>query len=167
MPGWHQDHNSAQREFQSRRLAKLETQRRKLMDAYCAGAIDVAMLREEQHRIGREIREVEDLLRSADDTLAGWTEVIEEAMSFATNCGRAYRVAKEPVRKQFNVGVFHRLLVRDGRIAEVEYQEPFGPSAARRSSNNDGWSGRRDSNPRPSAWEADALPTELLPRGAS
>src|SRR5690606_30176549 len=26
-----------------------------------------------------------------------------------------------------------------------------------------GWSGRRDSNPRHSAWEADALPTELLP----
>ena len=25
-------------------------------------------------------------------------------------------------------------------------------------------SGRRDSNPRPSAWKADALPTELLPR---
>ena len=24
-------------------------------------------------------------------------------------------------------------------------------------------SGRRDSNPRPSAWKADALPTELLP----
>ena len=27
-------------------------------------------------------------------------------------------------------------------------------------------SGKRDSNPRPSAWEADALPTELLPRMA-
>jgi hypothetical protein len=26
-------------------------------------------------------------------------------------------------------------------------------------------SGRRDSNPRPSTWEADALPTELLPHG--
>ena len=25
------------------------------------------------------------------------------------------------------------------------------------------WSGRRDSNPRPSAWKADALPTELRP----
>ena len=25
-------------------------------------------------------------------------------------------------------------------------------------------SGKRDSNSRPSAWEADALPTELLPR---
>jgi hypothetical protein len=28
-------------------------------------------------------------------------------------------------------------------------------------------SGRRGSNPRPSAWEADALPTELLPHGAT
>ncbi len=27
------------------------------------------------------------------------------------------------------------------------------------------WSGRRGSNPRPSAWEADALPAELLPLG--
>ncbi len=27
------------------------------------------------------------------------------------------------------------------------------------------WSGRRDSNPRHSAWEADTLPTELLPPG--
>ena len=25
------------------------------------------------------------------------------------------------------------------------------------------WSGKRDSNPRLSAWEADTLPTELLP----
>ena len=30
-----------------------------------------------------------------------------------------------------------------------------------------GWSGRRDSNPRHSAWEADTLPAELLPLGRS
>ena len=29
---------------------------------------------------------------------------------------------------------------------------------------NKTWSGKRDSNPRHSAWEADALPTELLPQ---
>jgi hypothetical protein len=28
------------------------------------------------------------------------------------------------------------------------------------------WSGKRGSNPRHSAWKADALPTELLPPGA-
>ena len=30
--------------------------------------------------------------------------------------------------------------------------------------NRYGWSGRRDSNPRPLAWKANALPTELLPQ---
>ena len=30
-----------------------------------------------------------------------------------------------------------------------------------------GWSGRRDSNPRPLAWKANALPTELLPQKSS
>ena len=30
-----------------------------------------------------------------------------------------------------------------------------------------GWSGRRDSNSRHSAWKADALPTELLPLARS
>ncbi len=34
----------------------------------------------------------------------------------------------------------------------------------KRSFEKDLVSGKRDSNPRPSAWEADALPTELLPR---
>src|SRR6476646_1453354 len=29
------------------------------------------------------------------------------------------------------------------------------------------WSGRRDSNPRPSPWQGDALPTELLPLGTA
>src|SRR5215471_16546679 len=34
------------------------------------------------------------------------------------------------------------------------------------SSNRLGWSGQRGSNPRHPAWEADALPAELCPRGA-
>jgi hypothetical protein len=29
------------------------------------------------------------------------------------------------------------------------------------------WSGKRDSNSRPSAWEADALPTELFPQAGA
>src|SRR6476620_10342555 len=38
------------------------------------------------------------------------------------------------------------------------------PTARRRGSGPKGnWSGRRDSNPRPSPWQGDALPTEPLP----
>jgi hypothetical protein len=37
---------------------------------------------------------------------------------------------------------------------------------ARDERNQESWSGRRDSNPRHSAWEADTLPAELLPLGS-
>ena len=46
---------------------------------------------------------------------------------------------------------------------ENQSRHPLGVS--RRAWNVDEWSGRRDSNPRHSAWEADTLPTELLPLG--
>ncbi len=39
------------------------------------------------------------------------------------------------------------------------------PSSGCFATSSRSWSGRRVSNPRPSAWEADALPTELLPLG--
>jgi hypothetical protein len=49
-----------------------------------------------------------------------------------------------------------------GSLVPVPYSRVYAPRAGRKTS------GRRGSNPRPSAWEADALPTELLPRsGAS
>ncbi len=44
--------------------------------------------------------------------------------------------------------------------------EPMTPSLPRKCSTTElhrHQSGKRDSNPRPSAWKADALPTELLP----
>src|SRR5207247_11194677 len=39
------------------------------------------------------------------------------------------------------------------------------PTTRRRGSRAKEWSGRRDSNPRPSPWQGDALPTEPLPLG--
>jgi hypothetical protein len=54
-----QDRNASEREFLTRKVAKVETERRKLLEAYCAGAIDVALLRSEQQRIAGDIREVD------------------------------------------------------------------------------------------------------------
>src|SRR5690242_4426444 len=45
--------------------------------------------------------------------------------------------------------------------------ETTAPWIGRAADRLDTRSGRRGSNPRPSAWEADALPTELLPRVAA
>ena len=53
---------------------------------------------------------------------------------------------------------------RSGRRRSGE-KGPFGPESTPDSPSG-GWSGKRDSNPRPSAWKADALAAELFPRCA-
>ena len=120
-----QDHNARERQVVTRRMAKLEGERRKLLDAYYAGAIDVAMLRSEQERIGGELRTTEQRLASVDATLQQWREVLETAMRFAADCGQAYRRASHKTRRLFNAAVFDRLEVRDRKLAGVAYQPPF------------------------------------------
>jgi hypothetical protein len=118
--------NVAERDFQSKRMEKLNAQRHKLLDAYYAGAVDVVMLREEQNRLRREIADVESRLRDVDATLAQWQDILDIAGRFARSCSAAYRVANERTRTLYNRAVFDTLIVRDGRIAEPRYAEPFG-----------------------------------------
>jgi hypothetical protein len=54
---------TAEREFLTGKLAKAETERRKLLDAYYGGAIDVAVLKTEQARIGRTSERRKSALR--------------------------------------------------------------------------------------------------------
>ncbi len=120
-----QSRNAAEREFLTRKLAKLEGERRKLLDAYYAGAIDVTMLKAEQDRLGREVRAAEERLTAVDAGLQEWQEVLGTAMRFAANCADAYAKASDRTRRLFNKAVFKKVLVRDGRVAGAEFQEPF------------------------------------------
>src|SRR5690606_19424521 len=57
------------------------------------------------------------------------------------------------------------LLIQSQACCQLHQGAPvLEPTAGRGPASCAGRSGRRGSNPRPSAWEADALPTELLPQ---
>ena len=114
-----------QRELLTRRVAKAETARRKLLDAYYGGAIDVPTLKAEQARIGADLTTAKDRLGDLDANLTEWQEILELAATVATRCGDAYRMASERTRRQFNAAVFTRLDVKDGRICHEEYRPPF------------------------------------------
>lgn len=72
-----------------RRLTKIEGQRRKLLEAYYAGAVDVPTLREEQERLRRDAADVEERLRDVDATLAQWQDILGMAFRFSTVCANA------------------------------------------------------------------------------
>lgn len=120
-----QRRNSSEREFLTRTLAKGEGERRKLLDAYYGGAVDVAVLKSEQTRIGSDIRAAEGRLAAVDAHLSEWQEILGTAMRFATNCAKAYARADGKTRRRFNQAVFAKLAVRDGKIVETSYQTPF------------------------------------------
>ena len=55
----HHNDTTAERELLTHRREHAEAERFKLMEAYYANAIDVAILRREQERIGAELRAIE------------------------------------------------------------------------------------------------------------
>jgi len=87
--------DAAQRALLTDRLAKAENERRKLLDAYYGGAIDVPTLKTEQARIGSAIDAAKDRLRDLDANLTEQQEILELAASLATRCGDAYRKAND------------------------------------------------------------------------
>ena len=120
-----QHHDQAASTFQTRKLTKLEGERRKLLDAYYASAIDVTMLKGEQDRIGRDVRDVEDRLATVDAHLHEWQETLNVAMRITSNCGNAYARVGDKARRLLDTAVFSRLAVRDGKIVEYDLRPPF------------------------------------------
>ena len=120
----HED-TTAERELLTQRHEHAESERFKLMEAYYANAIDVAMLRHEQERIGAELRATESRQATLDASLDDWQEVMDLALRFSTRCATAYRRGSDRTRRLFNAAVLDDVRVRDGHVVEAAYKEPF------------------------------------------
>jgi site-specific DNA recombinase len=111
--------------FLLRRLHQLATEREKLLRAYYADAIDVAILKREQTRINAEVAEAESQLVNDGEKLAQAKQIIDLALELAENCAASYRKAKPEVRKMWNAAFFETIRVRDRAVADFTYEEPF------------------------------------------
>jgi site-specific DNA recombinase len=118
-------HRAELAEFLSRRLRQLATEREKLLRAYYADAIDVAILKREQARINAEVADAESQLATDGEKLAHAKQIIDLALDLAKDCAASYRKARPEVRKMWNRAFFQTIRVRDGAIADFTHEEPF------------------------------------------
>jgi len=118
-------HRAEVAEFLTRRLRQLANEREKLLRAYYADAIDVAILKREQARINAEVADAESQLAVDGEKLAQAKQIIDLALDLAENCAASYRKAKPEVRKMWNRAFFDTIRVRDGVDADFTYEEPF------------------------------------------
>jgi site-specific DNA recombinase len=110
--------------FLLRRLHQLATEREKLLRAYYADAIDVAILKREQARINAEVADAESQLAVDGEKLAQAKQIVDLALELAENCAASYRKGKPEVRQMWNRAFFDTIRVRDGAVADFTYEEP-------------------------------------------
>jgi site-specific DNA recombinase len=110
---------------QDRRLVGLFAERKKLLDAHYADAVPLDLLKSEQERLAREIESAEGRLAEVEDDFKRAETNLQRALTRAGDCAAAYREASGPLRRQFNLAFFKRLLIDDEYTVTGELAEPF------------------------------------------
>ncbi len=120
---WEKGHARFEKEV-AKKLARLEAERERLVRAYCAGAIELDLLKREQQRIADEVAEAEALRLDAERVELA-REVISVAEELIDLAPGAYACLGAAMRRRYNRAFFEAVHVEDRRVARVTYQEPF------------------------------------------
>ena len=115
---------------QHARIAKLEGQRSKLLQAHYADAIPLELLKSEQARITRELAAAERQLAESQLAFADIEETFEQVVALASDCERLYRLMPPPVRRQLNQVFFEQIFVDEGEVGAATLAEPFASVVA-------------------------------------
>lgn len=110
---------------QQRRIAKLERERKKLLQAFYADAIPEDLLKSEQTRITREIAQAEKMISDQGISRDRAYQLLEELLTLADNPYALYMRANEPTRRLLNQAVVVRFWIWDERIHTVEITPEF------------------------------------------
>jgi site-specific DNA recombinase len=114
-----------ERAAQERRLSGLLGERKKLLDAHYADAIPLDLLKTEQARLTTEVANAEARLTEIEGNFQKAETNLQRALTRAGDCAAAYQEANGPLRRQFNLAFFRRLLIDDDYNISGELAEPF------------------------------------------
>ncbi len=149
-----QSNNALEEQFLGKRIAKLASEKLKLMEAYYAGAVPLDVLKAEQQRIASEVASSETRLKKITVNLDQHTVVLEKAINIAKGCGVGYLQAKPKNRRLFNQAFFEKIYVKDKKLYKGEFTDLFGALFSKSSNKTDlvGDSGFEPLTPSLSSW---------------
>ena len=121
-----QSTNAMEEEFLRKRMAKLASERVKLMKAYYSGAVPLEVLKSEQERITNDVASSE--IRLKQITIQGDQHeiVLNKAIKMALTCGVGYKKSTASTRRLYNQAFFNKILVKGNELYEGHYTDLFG-----------------------------------------
>ena len=121
--------NQSEQEMLIKKKEKLEREQLKLLQAHYADAIPLALLKEEQDRIGKAIRNITDTLVAHQSEYANAASNFDMIFELLDDCGRIYKMAGDYERRCFNQAIFKEIRVcyddDSGLSVNADYTEPF------------------------------------------
>ena len=110
---------------QRKRVARLENERRRLLQAHLAGAIEIDLLKEEQARVTQELANAGAALAANE---IDWTRIeanLEAALELASRIDEAYRKARPATRRQLNQIMFREIRIDVDGVSGAQLADPF------------------------------------------
>ena len=120
-----ESNNLKQREFIARKMARLNKERDKLLQAFYAEAIPLGLLKKEQDRISSEMAEFELKQTAISGNLEYIDQIVRKAIVMASNCYFAYKKACPQNKRMFNQAFFEKIYLKDKMISSFERSEVF------------------------------------------
>ena len=108
------------------RLARLDAEREKLLQAHYAEAVPLDLLKREQARIGKEMAAAQATLGRLNTELGAVEEGLDQALALVADCHQLYLEAPAHIRRQLNQAVFEQILIDDGEVPTGRLAAPFG-----------------------------------------
>jgi hypothetical protein len=108
------------------RLARLDAEREKLLQAHYAEAVPLDLLKREQARIAKEMAATQAALGRLNTELGAVEEGLDQALALVADCHQLYLAAPAHIRRQLNQAVFEQILVDDGEVPTGRLAAPFG-----------------------------------------
>jgi site-specific DNA recombinase len=110
---------------QQRRIAKLERERKKLLQAFYADAIPKELLRAEQQRITREIAQAGQVIENHDLKAEHAYQFLEDLLTLCDDPHTLYLCADPPIRQLLNRAVVTRFWIMDEDLHTAELTPEF------------------------------------------
>ena len=104
---------------------KLEREQHKLLQAHYADALPLHLLKEEQERIGKSLKNITSQIEAYQSEHTKISKNLGYAFELLDDCGRAYKLADDFARRCINQAIFKKIRVHDDLTLEADYAEPF------------------------------------------
>ena len=107
------------------RVARLDAEEAKLLQAHYADAVSLPLLKKEQRRLMGERAKAEGLIASLTMEFAAMSRTVDQALARVRRCDEVYRTGSSRVRRELTFALFHRIYITEEGVVGSELAVPY------------------------------------------